>query len=457
MGIRPPSKNVLANWLWPSLMIGKLEFESLFETMNKISRREALKKSLKSAAAIYAPMVLPASVLGISPKYTAPNSRINMGLIGHGKIMNGHRKYHAGSKEVEVVAICDVDSRKLDPAMAEIKELQGRDCAKYEYYEDVMARSDVDAVVVGTPDHWHAQISIEAMKNGKDVYVEKPMTLTIEEGKVMCEVGRRYGSILQVGSQQRSERAFRKAAELVRNGYIGKVHTIYARLGRFPDPTQYPEEPIPEGFNYDRWLGPAPWEPYNFERIKGDYGGGWRRFWDYGSRKNGDWGAHHYDIIQWALGRDHSGPVEFFPPEFEGEKEQFYFYGDGTKVIRKSSRDGHMIHFHGSEGEVMVSRGDKLETNPVSLKNVVFKSSDTRLYESSDHRADWLNGIRARKQPICHVEIGHRTSTICHLAGISERLKRPVRWDPDKEKIVGDKEAAKWMSRPRRAPYGLLG
>ena len=149
-------------------------------------------------------------------------------------------------------------------------------------------------------------------------------------------MGRRYGSILQVGSQQRSERAFRKAAELARNGYIGKVHTIYARLGRFPDPTQHPEEPMPEGFNYDRWLGPAPWEPYNFERIKGDYGGGWRRFWDYGSRKNGDWGAHHYDIIQWALGRDHTGPVEFFPPEFEGEKEQYYFYGTERRLFAKA-------------------------------------------------------------------------------------------------------------------------
>ena len=183
-----------------------------------------------------------------------------------------------------------------------------------------MTRSDIDAVVVGTPDHWHAQISIEAMKNGKDVYVEKPMTLTIEEGKVMRATAERYGSILQVGSQQRSNGAFRKAAELVLNGYIGKVHTIAARLGNFPEPTQYKAEPIPPELNYDRWLGPAAWEPYNLERIKGDYGGGWRRFWDYGSRKNGDWGAHHYDIIQWALGRDESGPVEFVPKGYKGEE-----------------------------------------------------------------------------------------------------------------------------------------
>jgi len=262
---------------------------------------------------------------------------------------------------------------------------------------------------------------------------------------------------LQVGSQQRSNGAFRKAAELVLNGYIGKVHTIAARLGKFPEPTQYKAEPIPPELNYDRWLGPAPWEPYNLERVKGDYGGGWRRFWDYGSRKNGDWGAHHYDIIQWALGRDESGPVEFVPKGYKGEEYQYYVYDDGTKIIRGYEGKGHMIRFIGEEGEVRVSRGDKLDTDPVSLKNVVLRPSDTRLYESNDHRADWLNAIRSRKQPICHVGIGHRTATICHLSGISERLNRPVLWDPIKETILEDVEAAKWISRPRRAPYGLLG
>ncbi len=425
--------------------------------MNKLSRRSVIKKSLKAAAAISAPMILPSSVLGLGKGNTGPNSRINIGLIGHGKIMSGHRKYHLGRESVEVVGLCDVDERKLELALAEVKEMTGKTCPTYEYYEELVSRPDLDAVVVGTPDHWHAQISIEAMKNGKDVYVEKPMTLTIEEGKIMRETLHRYGCVLQVGSQQRSERAFRKAAELVNNGYIGKVHTIAARLGNFPPPTQYTEQPIPKGFNYDRWLGPAPWEPYNIERVKGDYGGGWRRFWDYGSRKNGDWGAHHYDIIQWALGMDDSGPVEFVPKGYEGEEYQYFDYGNGTKVIRGYEGKGHMIRFMGEEGEVLVSRGDKLDTVSASLKNVVLKSSDRHLYQSSDHRADWLNAIRTRKQPICNVNIGHRTATICHLSGISERLGRPVRWDPKAEQIVGDAEAAKWMSRPRRAPYGLLG
>ena len=424
--------------------------------MKKISRRTALKQSLVGAAAISAPMIVPSSVLGSGGKNTSPNSRINVGLIGNGKIQVGHRAYHLGSDEVQVVALSDVKTWMLEEANAEAKEIQGQKVDTYEFYEDLLARDDIDAVVIGTPDHWHAKIAIDAFKAGKDVYVEKPMTLTIEEGKIMRATCARYGRVLQVGSQQRSEWAFRKAAELARNGYIGRVDTIAARLGNFAPPTQYPETPIPEGLNYDRWLGPAPWEPYNERRIKGDYGGGWRRFWDYGSRKNGDWGAHHYDIIQWALGMDESGPTHFVPKGYKGEEYQYYTYADGTKIIRGYEGLGHMIRFIGEEGEVRVSRGEKIDTTPGSLKNVVLKTTDQRLYVSNDHRLDWLNSIRSRSQPICHVGVGHRTATICHLAGISERLGRPIDWDPKTEHIVGDKRAAMWETRPRRAPYHQL-
>lgn len=425
--------------------------------MKKISRRNALKQSLTAAAAISLPTIAPSRALGLKGKNSAPNSRINLGLVGNGKIMHGHRNYHLGADDVQVVALSDVKTWELERAQAEVKNIQGEACPTYEFYEDMLARDDIDAVVVGTPDHWHAKISIDAMKSGKDVYVEKPMTLTIEEGKIMRDVCRRYGRVLQVGSQQRSNRAFRKAAELVRNGYIGQVHTVAVRLGNFPPPTQYPAEPIPEGLNYDRWLGPAPLEPYNELRIKGDYGGGWRRFWDYGSRKNGDWGAHHYDIVQWALGRDETGPVHFVPKGYKGEPYQYYLYEDGTKIIRGYDGRGHMIRFMGEEGEVRVSRGNKLDTEPASLKNMVLKTTDRRLYQSEDHRRDWLDGIRSRNQTICHVGIGHRTATICHLAGISERLGRPIDWDPKAERIVGDPQAAKWQTRPRRAPYHSIG
>jgi len=205
-------------------------------------------------------MVVSAATLGRGQ--AGPNSRINIALIGNGKIMGGHREYYRSRPHTVVTAVCDVHRGRLESALEECRQ-ENPDCAAYLDYEDVMARSDIDAVVIGTPDHWHAALSIAAMRAGKDVYVEKPMTLTIEEGKAMVAAEERYGRILQVGSQQRSDSAFRKAAEIVRNGWIGKVKEVYCRLGNFPPATVLTEQPIPEGFNYDKWLGPAPWEPYN--------------------------------------------------------------------------------------------------------------------------------------------------------------------------------------------------
>ena len=212
------------------------------------------------------------------------------------------------------------------------------------------------------------------MKSGKDVYVQKPMTLTIHEGRLMSDANRQYGAILQVGSQQRSERAFRKACEIVRNGWIGKVHTIYTDLGEFAPPQTLPEEAIPDGFDYDRWLGPTPWYPYNKKRVEGNYGGGWRCFWDYGSRKNGDWGAHHFDIIQWALGMDHSGPVEFFPKGYQGAEYQSHVYADGAitnndaatstgiLVDMASSRDLSAASFTNVAGTTITGTGIYMDT-----------------------------------------------------------------------------------------------
>jgi predicted dehydrogenase len=297
-------------------------------------------------------------------------------------------------------------------------------------------------------------ISLAAMKSGKDVYVQKPMTLTIREGRLMSDAARQYSAILQVGSQQRSERAFRKACEIVRNGWIGKVHTIYTQLGEFPPPQTLPEEPIPDGFDYDRWLGPTAWYPYNKKRVEGNYGGGWRCFWDYGSRKNGDWGAHHFDIIQWALGMDHSGPVEFIPKGYQGAEYQSHVYADGTKVWKNHSvKDGQMIQFIGESGEVLVSRGDRLETTPAGLKDRPLAPSDIHLYESYDHEGNWLECIKTRKPPICTAETGHRTATVCHLNAIAERLDRPIKWNPAKEEILDDASASRWLDRPRRTPY----
>ncbi|MBC8126776.1 MAG: Gfo/Idh/MocA family oxidoreductase [Gloeobacteraceae cyanobacterium ES-bin-144] len=420
---------------------------------NSFSRRTILKGGIAGIITSSAPLFLSSRVLGRAGN-VGPNSRINVGIIGNGIISGGHRGFCLTQPSTQVVGLCDVDRQKLNKAMTEAKE-KGVTCEAYSDYQELCLRPDLDAVFVTTPDHWHAAISIEAMRNGKDVYVEKPMTLTIEEGKAMRSAAARYGRVLQVGSQQRSEKAFRKAAELVRNGYIGKVHTVVCRLGDFPAANQFAEQPVPEYLDYDRWLGPAPWEPYNFERVKGDYGGGWRRFFEYGSRKNGDWGAHHFDIVQWALGKDESGPELFVPKGYEGATHQTHSYANGPTVIRDGDSKGSMIRFIGENGEIRCGRGDFLEADPAALKNLVLKSSDVRLYDSKDHRMDWLNSIKTRQQPICHVGIGHRTATICHLSGIAERLGRPVRWDPVAEQVIDDPVASRMMDRPRRAPYSL--
>ncbi len=404
------------------------------------------------ASTFAAPMILRAATLGRGQP--GPNSRINIGLIGNGLIMGGHRSYFRAREHTVVTAVCDLYRDRVESSLAECRQ-ENNACVGYMDYEDILARSDIDAVVIGTPDHWHAAIAIAAMKAGKDVYVEKPMTLTIEEGKAVVAAQERYGRILQVGSQQRSESAFRKAAEIVRNGWIGKVKQVHCSLGAFDPPTDFPGEPIPEGFNYEKWLGPTPWEPYNSKRVESSYSGGWRNFWEYGSRKNGDWGAHHYDITQWALNRDDSGPVLFVPKDVD-EPYQYFEYDDGVRVIRDwGDMKGHMIRFVGEEGEVMVSRDNRLDTLPVSLAGKPLGPNDVRLYKSSDHRANWIEGIYTRKPTICPASVGQRSAAVCQLAGITERLGRPIKWDPVTQQIKDDPRAALWQDRPRRAGYAL--
>lgn len=419
------------------------------------TRRNFLKSSAAFGASLFAaPMVLRAETLGLNGRI-GPNSRINLGLIGFGLQMRGHIGI-IGDERVQPLYVCDVDQKALNKGKNQVVQRGYNDVVATEHYEDIIGDSEVDAVLIVTPDHWHAAISLAAMRTGKDVYVEKPMTLTIEEGKAMVEAEKRFGSIVQVGSQQRSESAFRKAAEIVRNGWIGKIKEVRVGLGTFPLGPLGGEEPIPAGFNYDKWLGPAPYEPYTYRRVEGNYGGGWRSYWEYGSRKNGDWGAHHYDITQWALGKDETGPVLFTPKGHNGAKYPSYEYADGTKVVRDHpDRNGHMIHFIGEEGTVSVSRGGRLDTTPADLASKPLSSKDVQLYRTTNHKSDWLNCIRSRKQPICHAGVGHRTATICQLAGIAERLERQIKWNPDTEQIVGDEAARRWQDRPRRAGYEL--
>ncbi len=271
----------------------------------------------------------------------------------------------------------------------------------------------------------------------------------------MVDVARRTGRVMQTGTQQRSEFSFRRAATIVRNGWLGELTSIRTRLGSFPPVPDLTEEPIPDDLNYDRWLGPTPWRPYNEQRIRGDYGGGWRVFLEYGARKNGDWGAHHFDIIQWALGMDDSGPVEFIPAGYVGPY-QMHRYANGVTVQRVDGDQPAMIDFFGTKGSVGVGRGGYLVCDPGELATRPLRADDVHVYESDNHHSNFFHCVRTRQRPIADVEIGHRSATVCHLSNLARQLRRPIRWDPAREEVIDDPVASRLLDRPRRAPYALL-
>ena len=412
-----------------------------------------------AGAALAFPTIVPSTVLGRN----APSNRITMGLIGMGLMMGSHHHIMLGRDEVQVLAVCDVDRGKRERAKAQTEKAYGakqasgtyKGCDAYNEYERIIERKDIDAVIVVTPDHWHAMISLAAMKSGKDVYVQKPMTLTIREGRLMSDAAKQYGAILQVGSQQRSERAFRKACEIVRNGWIGKVHTIYTQLGEFPPAADAARGAHPRRLRLRPLAGPDAVVSVQQEARRGRTtaaagaasGNTARARTATGARttstsSNGRWA--------WTIPARSSS----CPKGYEGAEYQSHVYADGTKVWKNHPvKNGQMIQFIGDKGEVLVSRGDRLETTPAGLKDRPLAPGDIHLYESHNHEGNWLECIKTRKQPICPAEIGHRTATICHLNGIAERLNRPIKWDPVKEEIIGDAAASRWLDRPRRTPY----
>ncbi len=419
------------------------------------TRRRFLRTSFAAATgAVVAPNIVRSQTLGDKDKESA-NSRIGIGFVGMGLISGGHLGTFSGMKDCQPIAVCDVKKWQLDKAAGNLEKKGHKGFLKTDKFEEVIANPDVDAVIVTTPDHWHAGVALAAMKAGKDVYVEKPMTLTMEESFLMREAEKKYGRIVQVGTQQRSSTHFRIAANLVRNGKIGEIKEIYAQLGFFrPAPEKEDVKPVPEGFDYDRWLGPTPFYDYSDHRVQGNYGGGWRCYWDYGSRKFGDWGAHHFDIIQWALGRDDTGPVEFIPKGFEGAEWHQFKYEDGITVYRDRKPSPAMIRFIGTEGEVHVSRG-KIATEPKELVRYQLTDEDVKVYESNNHRQNFIDSIKTRKPTICPATVGHRTGTICLLSGIAERTLKPIKWDPKAEKVIGNELATSMLKRERRKGYEL--
>jgi predicted dehydrogenase len=423
-----------------------------------ISRRRFL---VGAGAALAAPLVVRASALGADGAI-APSQRINLGFIGVGKQAYGHTCIFAGRPDVQIRAICDVQENKRQEARQAVERIySGRNAAGandlglYNDFRELLARRDLNAVVIGTPDHWHAIPAIEAAKAGLDIYCEKPLSLTIREARAMAGAVRRYGRVFQTGSQQRSSREFRFACEMVRSGRIGQLKTINANVGGPSEDCYLPEEPVPQGVDWDLWLGPAPWRPYNSILCPPPSFTGyphWRSYRDYSGGGMTDWGAHHFDIAQWGMGADDTGPVEIIPPDGKDVKLLTYRYASGVELYHGGGGNG--VVFHGTEGRIEVNRGH-LQTWPASLMQKPIGPNEIRLYESPGHHEDWIRCIRTRQRPICDVEIGCRSVTVCHLGNLAYWLKRPLRWDPAKEEFVGDAEANRWLDRPKREPWTI--
>ncbi len=437
---------------------------------NELSRRRLLANSAAGLMAAGLPTWFATEAeamereqnAGAQKKFDA-NSQINIGLIGAGGSRGGFRQglgdaRGAASKAgVKVIAVCDVDELHKKEA-AQTFNLEMKDA--YKDYRELLARKDIDAVVIGTPDHWHAIVATAAMKAGKDVYCEKPLTLTIDEGKRLVKTQKATGRVFQTGSQQRSDGRFRLACELVRNGRLGKLKTVTCHLptGEVKGPCEV--KPVPADFDFDFWLGQVPLRDYCVERTHGSF----RHWLDHSGGMLTDWGAHHHDIAQWGLGMDSSGPIGVYSygrggkigdncynafPEFD-----VYFTYPGEITLHTTNQGENGVEFEGERGTIFVSRGTIRGSDPALIEDAL-PANATRLYASNDHMQNFIDCIRDRKTPICNVEVGHRSVSVCHLANISLRCGgRHLEWDPVSESFPKDKEAQSMVARvPRKTPY----
>jgi predicted dehydrogenase len=445
-------------------------------SLQRFPRRSFLKAAL---AAGVAPMFLPGRIWSAETK---PNDRLGLGFIGIGKMCMGHLGAFLGKAETQVLAVCDVDSTRRENGKKVVEERYAKQtgssyqgCGTYNDFRELLARKDIDAVVVVTPDHWHTPIAIAAAAAGKDIYCEKPLTNTIHEAVALTNAVRKHERVFQTGSQQRSSREFRVACELVRNGRLGKVTRVETGFGPPGKACDLPEEPLEPGLDWNFWLGPAPARPYNSilsPRGVHNHFPAWRNYWEYGGGMVTDWGAHHVDIAQWGLGVDDSGPVEMLPPEkVEGAASGGKLrYANGVELTHVEKNG---VTFFGSEGTLYVNRGQfRLELGGKEIANFTEGNKTTplgqqldrvesehladakvRLYKSEDHRTDWLGCIRSRQRPITDVAIGARTVISCHLLNIGYRHGKPVKWDPAALTFAGGTGDPKWLTREYRDPW----
>jgi len=378
-----------------------------------------------------------------------------------------------GFKQAQIIAVCDVDSKRAESARKRVETHYGGDrpdgtykgCSAYKDFRELVARDDIDAVMIATPDHWHALPAISAAKAGKDIFLQKPLTLTIAEGRLLSDTVRRYGRVFQVGSQQRSDSRFRQACELVRNGRIGELKTVKVGFGTDPGTAPQPTMPVPDALDYDFWLGPAPWAPYTEKRVHpaSGYGRpGWLRIQDYGAGMITGWGSHHNDIAQWGMGTEYTRPVEIegqteYPKDglwdVHGRFRIEYTYANGVKVIcadTKKNKQG--VLFEGTEGWVYVKRG-QIDAEPKSLLTSTIGPDEIHLYKSNNHKANLFDCIKSRAETAAPVEVGHRSCSVCLLGDIAMRLGRKLKWDPQKERFTNNDQANQMLWRPMRSPW----
>jgi predicted dehydrogenase len=441
-------------------------------------RRINRRRFLGASAALGVGAVLPPEWLNLpsamAQESKSPNARPRVGCIGVGSRGSGISRDAATYGDV--VALCDVDRSRVEKANADAK-LGGGKAVLYEDYRKLLDRKDVDVVIIGTPDHWHTKVCIDALRSGKDVYCEKPLTLTIDEGKKLCKVVQETGRVMQVGTQQRSEMGnrFLTAVAMVREGRIGKVKKVTCAIGGAPTGGPFPKATPPAGLNWDMWLGQAPLVDYREKRCHYEF----RWWYEYSGGKLTDWGAHHVDIAQWAIGMERSGPLTVEPVSvkhpvpfkygYPTEDDRYntateflvrcMFPNDVEMVIRHDTENG--ITFEGEKGTFFVSRGklsgepvDALKENPISDLRLTILRKGKRL---SSHMANFFECARDRALPVSDVYSHHRAMTTCHLANIALRLGQKLTWDPATEQMVGDAEANHWQAREQRKGYEIEG
>jgi len=397
------------------------------------SRRNFLKESALAASL---PIFVPSSAFGA-------NERINFAGIGMGGRGRGDMNSFLGFSEIQTLAVCDVVQSHADQAKTAVDRRYGNsDCKTYVDYREIITRDDIDAILIATPDHWHAKIAIEAMMSGKDVFCEKPETLTIREGQMMRDTARRFGRVFSGGSQ-RVWGDYNWFHRMIYGGAIGEVKEAWVNVGGPSAECYLPEEPLPNGVDWNRWLGPAPWRPYHPALTRG----GFRPFRDYSGGGMTDWGCHGFGGALFALNLHETGPVKITPPDGKDIKHLTYEFSNGIKIYHGGGWGG-ILSFKGTENEIPFRNNSKNRTNPPSVYIPNYKGQ-------GGLSGDFIHCVKSREKPFRDIERAHRTATHCHLGNIAYWLKREIKWDPDKEEIIGDPEASRWIDRPKREPFTI--